>query len=127
MNYSKKEQLQKVLNDFNIRDVQRIEIHWTDGQKSGIGNDKAIETAMTALRAELERQISGTGEKEDTITITLTKREVAQMIFGFMQTPEPNLENMKDCPTKELYKEFLTLKEEYTKGNITVSYEPNEE
>ncbi|MBQ9532657.1 MAG: hypothetical protein IJR71_01655 [Prevotella sp.] len=55
---SKKESLQKVLNDFNSRHVLRIEILWTDGQKTGISNPQAIGIAMSALKNELEKQIS---------------------------------------------------------------------
>lgn len=55
---SKKESLQRVLNDFNSREVQRIEIHWSDGQKSGISNPHGIKVAMSALKVELEKQIS---------------------------------------------------------------------
>lgn len=54
---STKEQLQRVLNDFNTRRVQRIELLWSDGNRTGIGNPRAINVAMVALRAELQRQI----------------------------------------------------------------------
>lgn len=53
-----KEVLQNVLNDFNTRKVQRIELLWTDGNRTGIGNPRALNVAMVALKAELERQIS---------------------------------------------------------------------
>ena len=54
---SKKEQLQKVLDDYNTRKVQRIELIWSDGRRSGIGNPKAINVAMKALKTELRRQM----------------------------------------------------------------------
>lgn len=55
---SVKEALQNVMNDFNTRKVQRIELLWADGNRTGIGNPRALNVAMGALKAELERQIS---------------------------------------------------------------------
>jgi galactokinase/mevalonate kinase-like predicted kinase len=55
---TKKEMLQKVMEDFQTRKCVEIHIIWSDGNKSGIGNPKAIEVAMMALLHELERQIN---------------------------------------------------------------------
>ena len=55
---SKKESLQKVLNDFNSRRILRIELLWADGQKTDINNSQALGVAMSALKNELEKQIS---------------------------------------------------------------------
>jgi hypothetical protein len=54
---SKKEQLQKVLDDYNTRKAQRIELIWSDGRRSGIGNPQAINVVMEALKTELRRQM----------------------------------------------------------------------
>lgn len=55
---TKKEALQVVLRDFQTRRCVEIHLIWSDHNKSGIGNPKAIEVAMSALFQELERQIS---------------------------------------------------------------------
>lgn len=55
---TKKEMLQEVLRDFQTRRCVEIHLIWSDGCKSGIGNPKAIEVAMTALLNELERQLN---------------------------------------------------------------------
>lgn len=54
---SKKEQLKRVMEDYDSHIVQRIELYWTDGRRSPIGNARAIKAAMDALKAELQRQI----------------------------------------------------------------------
>lgn len=45
------------MEDYDSHIVQRIELYWTDGRRSPIGNARAIKAAMDALKAELQRQI----------------------------------------------------------------------
>ena len=54
----KKRQLEQVLNDFKTRRCIRIELVWSNYERSGIGNPTAINIAMTALLDELMRQIN---------------------------------------------------------------------
>lgn len=55
---TRKEMLQEVMDDFKNRKCVEIHLIWSDGCKSGIGNPKAIEVAMTALIHELEIQLN---------------------------------------------------------------------
>ena len=55
---TRKEMLQSVIDDYNRHECKQIELVWTDGRRSGIGNPKAISVAMEALKAELKRQMA---------------------------------------------------------------------
>lgn len=54
---NRKEQLQKILNEYNEKKCIRIELVWEDGRRAGIGNKDAVDTAMAAIKNELKRQI----------------------------------------------------------------------
>lgn len=54
---TKKQQLQRVLDDYNSHTCTMIELHWSDGTRAGIGNEHVISVAMDALKRELKRQI----------------------------------------------------------------------
>ncbi len=55
---SKKEMLENVLADYERHECKQIELVWNDGTRAGIGNKQAINVAMTALKAELKRQMN---------------------------------------------------------------------
>ena len=55
---SKKEALLRVKNDLNNRRCIEIDLIWSNGEKSGIGNPNAIKAAMDALKEEMERQLN---------------------------------------------------------------------
>ena len=54
----KKENLLKFKNDLLNRQCIQIELHWSTGEKSGIGNATAIRVAINSLLIEIDRQIS---------------------------------------------------------------------
>ena len=55
---SKKEALLKVKSDLDNRRCVEIDLIWSNGEKSGIGNPNAIKVAMDALKEEMERQLN---------------------------------------------------------------------
>ena len=57
---TKKQQLQKVLDDYTSHLCREIQLVWTDGTKAGIGNPKIITLVMKSLIDELKRQIDET-------------------------------------------------------------------
>lgn len=49
--------LEKFMDDLNNRRCIEIQLIWSNSEKSGIGNENAINVAIGALKEELEKQI----------------------------------------------------------------------
>ena len=58
MNMTTKENLLLVKQDIMSRTCVEIHLIWSDGKKAGIGNPHAIQVAIDALIAELDKQIA---------------------------------------------------------------------
>lgn len=52
-----REELKKVLADYESRECKQIVLVWKDGASACIENSRAIEMAMETLMCELRRQI----------------------------------------------------------------------
>lgn len=57
---TKKENLQKILDDFTSHLCSEIHLIWSDGTKAGIGNSAMIAKVMKLLIDELKKQIDET-------------------------------------------------------------------
>jgi len=53
-----KDNLLKFRNDLLSRKCVEIDLLWSNGEKSGIGNPNAIKIALDALIVELDKQIA---------------------------------------------------------------------
>lgn len=51
------ETLKKVLTDYKSHECKQVELVWSDGLRSGIGNPQAVKVVMDALLGELHRQL----------------------------------------------------------------------
>lgn len=52
------ETLKKVLADYKSHECKQVELVWSDGRRSGIGNPQAVKVVMDALLGELHRQLA---------------------------------------------------------------------
>lgn len=57
---TKKQQLQKVYDDYTSHLCREIQLVWIDGTRAGIGNPKIIALVIKTLIDELKRQINET-------------------------------------------------------------------
>jgi hypothetical protein len=55
---SKKDNLIAFKNDLLSRRCEEVHLIWSNGQKAGIGNPKAIDIIIKALLEEIDKQIN---------------------------------------------------------------------
>lgn len=55
---TRKDSLQQFKRDIETRQCVTIDLIWSDGRKTGIGNPQAIQVVLDALTAKLNRQIA---------------------------------------------------------------------
>ncbi|MCR5414316.1 MAG: hypothetical protein K6F50_06275 [Kiritimatiellae bacterium] len=88
---TKKEKLMRCREAYGKRGAKLIEITHLDGRKSGIANPKAIEAAMGAIKAELERQIAECESEEAD-----AKKGIAETVRDWMLREHPEEASMMD-------------------------------